>query len=54
MQALHCKNCGQYRIFKRTIGIGTLVLVLVTAGWGLLAIPFYKKRCIYCGMELGR
>ena len=33
---------------KRKIGIGSLILVLLTAGFWILALPFYAKRCPIC------
>jgi hypothetical protein len=26
-------------------------MVVITAGFGLFALPFYPKRCIVCGIE---
>ncbi|MBF0487522.1 MAG: hypothetical protein HQK98_05115 [Nitrospirae bacterium] len=44
-----CMNCGQQRGFKRSLGVGTIIALLLTAGFWLLALPFYPKRCISCG-----
>lgn len=45
----YCMNCKQTVQVKRKIGFGTVVLVLLTGFFWLLAIPFYRKRCIICG-----
>ncbi|MFY1939794.1 hypothetical protein ACOTC8_30185 [Achromobacter xylosoxidans] len=33
---------------RRKIGAGSVILVLVTAGLWILAIPFYRQRCPIC------
>jgi hypothetical protein len=53
MDFLHCPNCHKRTGHKRALGFGTLFLVLLTLGGGLLLIPFYAKRCIVCGMSGG-
>jgi hypothetical protein len=53
MQISHCANCGKSTGHKRNIGIGTLLGALVTCGFSLLAVPFYPKRCILCGVTEG-
>ena len=50
MQVAFCKNCGKHTGHKRRIGVGTLLVVLITFGWSLLLIPFYSKRCVVCGL----
>lgn len=44
-----CDLCKRNVEPKRKIGAGSLIAVLVTFGWWILAIPFYKKRCPICG-----
>lgn len=44
-----CDLCRRNVEPKRKIGAGSLIAVLVTFGWWILAIPFYKKRCPICG-----
>jgi len=46
----YCPNCKAYRGFKRHFTIWTLILVCLTWGAWILALPFYPKRCIVCGM----
>lgn len=46
----YCPNCKETRGFKRAIGIGTVIAIILTGGLWLLAIPFYPKRCIVCGL----
>ena len=49
MKMIHCSNCGNLTGHKRNLGIGTLIMVLITSGLWLLTIPFYPIRCIVCG-----
>lgn len=51
MKAKMCPNCEAVLGFKRSIGIGTLILVLITGGLWLIAIPFYPLRCTKCGLS---
>jgi len=46
-----CPNCNMQVGFKRHFGIGTIILCIITFGWWLLALPFYPKRCIRCGLK---
>lgn len=48
MALKYCLLCQRPVEAKRKIGVGTLIAVLATAGWWILAIPFYKKRCTIC------
>ena len=50
MEMIFCPNCGKLTGYKRALGFGTFFAVLLTAGLWLLAIPFYPKRCITCGL----
>jgi hypothetical protein len=50
MQVAFCANCNKHTGHKRRIGVGTLLVVLITFGWSLLLIPFYSKRCVVCGL----
>jgi hypothetical protein len=51
MEMIFCPNCNKLTGYKRTIGFGTFFAVLLTAGFWLLALPFYPKRCIACGLS---
>jgi TonB family protein len=51
MQMLQCVNCAKLNGFKRSLGVGTVLMVLLTAGFWILAMPFYPKRCIVCGFD---
>ena len=53
MQINSCPNCGKLTGFKRSLGVGTLVMVLLTCGFWLLTIPFYPVRCMSCGVTRG-
>jgi len=53
MKFEYCDNCGRNSGFKRNLGIGTLLMVLLTGGLWLLVIPFYPLRCINCGQKYG-
>jgi hypothetical protein len=50
MEMIFCPNCNKLTGYKRSLGFGTLFAVLLTAGLWLLALPFYPKRCITCGL----
>ena len=47
LSAMPAASRGQTKI-----GVGTLLLCLVTVGWWLLAILFYQKRCPICNSPL--
>jgi len=51
MTTKHCKNCERLRGFKRSIGLGTLVMIVITSGFWLLLVPFYPKHCVVCGVS---
>src|SRR4051812_1309910 len=51
MEVIHCPNCGKLSGFKRALGFGTFFMVLFSAGFWLLLIPFYPVRCIGCGLR---
>ena len=53
MEMLQCSNCNKLTGFKRHLGLGTIIGILLTCGLWVLAIPFYPKRCIVCGSEQG-
>jgi hypothetical protein len=44
----YCKLCERKVETRRKVGIGTLLLTILTAGWWLFAILFYRKRCPLC------
>ncbi len=53
MAIKYCALCERNVEAKRKIGVGSLILVLVTGGFWILALPFYHKRCPICvGTEL--
>lgn len=49
MKIQYCKNCKQVTTHKRNIGIGSLLLVVITGGLWLPCILFYQYRCWICG-----
>jgi hypothetical protein len=51
MEMNFCPNCGKRTGYKRALGFGTFFALLLTAGFWLLALPFYPKRCIACGLS---
>jgi hypothetical protein len=53
MEMIYCPNCAKQTGFKRALGFGTFFVALLTAGFWLLAIPFYPVRCINCGLARG-
>lgn len=48
MATLYCNLCERMVEAKRHIGIGTLLLVLLTGLVWLVFIPFYGKKCPIC------
>ena len=46
-----CPSCRRPTDHARDFGWRTLVAVILTAGLWLLVLPFYKKRCMVCGLE---
>jgi hypothetical protein len=55
MAVRYCLNCEQGVEAKRSIGIGTFILVILTGGLWLFLIPFYSKRCPMCkGTNFGK
>lgn len=44
-----CPNCKQITMHRRKIGVGTLIMVLLTGGFWLLMVFCYRKRCAICG-----
>jgi hypothetical protein len=49
MQMLHCPSCERNTGFKRSLGLMTLLAVLLSFGLWLLLIPLYPARCVVCG-----
>ena len=47
-QLKHCQACQRSVPAKRHFGVGTLIFVIMTLGWGILLLPFWKKRCTIC------
>jgi hypothetical protein len=45
---MYCALCGRPVEARRQIGVGTVLLAVLTVGISLLAIPFYPKRCSIC------
>lgn len=48
MAIAYCTLCKRRVEARRQIGVGTLILVLITTGLWLIAIPFYSPRCSIC------
>jgi len=48
MATMYCALCQRPVEAKRFIGAGTIFLALLSAGFSLLALPFYPKRCSIC------
>lgn len=48
MTTKYCNLCERNVNAARKIGVGTLLLCLLTGGVWLLAIPFYSQRCSIC------
>ena len=48
MSTKYCNLCERKVEAKREIGVGSLLLVLLTGGLWLIAIIFYGERCSIC------
>lgn len=48
MATMYCTLCGRPVEARRQIGLGTVVLAVITVGISLLAVPLYRKRCSIC------
>lgn len=44
----YCKTCERKTNVKRHFGLGTFIMILITSGVWILALPFYWKRCVFC------
>ncbi|MGD0293361.1 MAG: hypothetical protein ABSB30_05860 [Terracidiphilus sp.] len=53
MQMIQCPNCGKLTGFKRNLGFGTIIMIVLTAGFWIFILPFYPLRCIVCGLNRG-
>ncbi len=55
MATKYCDHCQRPVEARRQIGVGTLILVLLTGLIWLIFIPFYTKRCPICkGISLSK
>ena len=55
MAKRYCRLCNRYVEAKKQYGVGTLIFIIFTGGFGLLFLPFYRKRCCVCkGDKLDR
>ena len=52
MAISYCEHCKKEVNARRKIGIGTLILVLLTAFLWIVIIPFYQKRCPICDIPI--
>ncbi len=48
MGTSYCPACKRETGHARNIGVGTLLMVILTCGFWLLAIPVYSKKCGIC------
>jgi len=51
MKEIYCHKCGRKTQWKRELGIGTLIAVIITVGLWAIVIPFYPIRCRECGAD---
>ena len=49
MTRYYCPVCEKETSWNWYIGVGSELLALITCGFSLLLILFYKKKCIICG-----
>jgi hypothetical protein len=54
MKMLQCPTCAKITGFKRNLGFGTFIMIILTCGFWILAIPLYPIRCIACGSDRGQ
>lgn len=45
---MYCALCRRPVEARRDIGVGTVLLAVLSGGLALLAVPFYAKRCSIC------
>lgn len=48
MNFRYCCRCEKETAHKRALGVGTIIMVIITLGLWLLVLPFYPTRCIHC------
>jgi hypothetical protein len=48
MNFRYCLKCEEQTAHKRVLGVGTIIMAILTLGLWLLVIPFYPTRCIHC------
>lgn len=48
MATMYCALCGRPVEARRHLGPVTILFAVMTAGFSLLAVPFYPKRCSIC------
>ena len=51
MYADYCPGCMRGTGHKRRFGVGTIVMLVITMGWWIMAMPFYPRRCVICGLK---
>ena len=49
MERGYCSNCQKKVSYKRELGLGTFLMIIMTMGFGIFLLPFYPKRCKRCG-----
>lgn len=54
MSMKHCAFCERHTQFKRKVGGGDALLILLTLGFYAFVILFYRKRCTQCGATAGQ
>ena len=50
---MYCYTCKQQRVFRRHVGLISLMLMLMTGGLWIFIILFYTKKCSGCGCTIG-
>ena len=48
MNKVFCNNCEKEVLPVRPMGLGTLLMILLTCGFWIICIPFYSLRCGTC------
>jgi hypothetical protein len=44
-----CTNCNRRTRFKKDLGWGTFLMIILTCGLWMFVIMFYPTRCLICG-----
>jgi hypothetical protein len=46
-----CPKCNKVTRWQRQYSVFTMLLLIASGGFWLLALPFYKSYCTSCGIK---